>query len=90
MLSLPPPPAGDLLLTASYLSYVGCFTRSYREDLLNNKWIPFLKTLEVGCAYTRVGVGPGGGVGAIRHTKTTRIGLIHYRTSVRIYTCLLQ
>ena len=39
--------AGDLLLTASYLSYVGCFTRSYREDLLNNKWIPFLKTLEV-------------------------------------------
>eukprot|EP00731_Ephydatia_muelleri_P012058 Em0006g952a len=39
--------AGDLLLTASYLSYVGCFTRSYREDLLNGKWIPFLKTLEL-------------------------------------------
>ena len=38
--------AGDLLLTASYLSYVGCFTRLYREELLNGKWIPFLKTLD--------------------------------------------
>ena len=26
--------AGDVLLTASYFSYVGCFGRSYRIDLL--------------------------------------------------------
>ena len=39
--------AGDVLLTASYLSYVGCFGRSYRIDLLENKWMPFLAGLQV-------------------------------------------
>jgi dynein heavy chain len=39
--------AGDVLLTASYLSYVGCFGRSYRLDLLENKWMPFLHSLDV-------------------------------------------
>lgn len=38
--------AGDVLLTAGYLSYVGCFGRQYREDLLQEKWIPFLKSLD--------------------------------------------
>ncbi len=39
--------AGDVLITASYLSYVGCFGRSYRTEMLDNKWLQFLKTLEV-------------------------------------------
>ena len=39
--------AGDVLLTSSYLSYVGCFGRSYRIDLLENKWMPFLTALNV-------------------------------------------
>ena len=39
--------AGDVLLTSSYLSYVGCFGRYYRMELLENKWMPFLKSLEV-------------------------------------------
>ena len=43
--------AGDVLLTASYLSYVGCFGRSYRLDLLQNKWMPFLKSLNVGFTF---------------------------------------
>ena len=43
--------AGDVLLTSSYLSYVGCFSRSYRLDMLENKWMPFLNALDV-CAYT--------------------------------------
>ena len=38
---------GDVLLTASYLSYVGCFGKSYRTELLESKWMPFLKSLEV-------------------------------------------
>lgn len=42
--------AGDVLLTSSYLSYVGCFGRSYRLDLLENKWMPFLTSLNV-CIY---------------------------------------
>ena len=40
-------PAGDVLLTSAYLSYVGCFGRSYRTELLEQKWIPFLKSLDV-------------------------------------------
>lgn len=39
--------AGDVLMTASYLSYVGCFGRSYRTDLLDGKWLPFLGALNV-------------------------------------------
>lgn len=39
--------AGDVLVTASYLSYVGCFSRSYRKDMLHNQWLPFLTHLEV-------------------------------------------
>ena len=39
--------AGDVLLTSSYLSYVGCFGRNYRTDLLEAKWMEFLKTLQV-------------------------------------------
>ena len=42
--------AGDVLLTASYLSYVGCFGRSYRIDLLEQQWLKFLSNQEVSCA----------------------------------------
>ena len=42
--------AGDVLLTAAYLSYVGCFTRNYRLQLLEEKWMPFLKSLTVNAA----------------------------------------
>ena len=43
----PFPPAGDVLLTSAYLSYVGCFNRQYRVQLLEDKWRPFMKTLNV-------------------------------------------
>ena len=39
--------AGDVLMTASYLSYVGCFSRNYRTELITMKWMPFLKSLTV-------------------------------------------
>lgn len=38
---------GDVLLTSAYLSYVGCFSRNYRIMLMEEKWMPFLKKLEV-------------------------------------------
>ncbi|XP_066570660.1 dynein axonemal heavy chain 11 [Amia ocellicauda] len=38
---------GDVLLTAAFVSYVGSFTRPYRQDLLENMWIPFLKSQKV-------------------------------------------
>ncbi|KAL3288579.1 hypothetical protein HHI36_003018 [Cryptolaemus montrouzieri] len=43
MLTLP----GDVLLISSFISYVGCFTRNYRQALLNKYWVPFLLNLEV-------------------------------------------
>lgn len=34
---------GDVLITTAFLSYVGCFTKRYRLDMMENKWIPFLQ-----------------------------------------------
>ena len=34
---------GDVLLATAFISYVGCFSKSYRSDLLVNKWKPYLK-----------------------------------------------
>ena len=50
--------AGDVLLTSSYLSYVGCFGRPYRLELLEDKWMPFLASLDVRmqfCATVQIG-----------------------------------
>ncbi|RKP21352.1 hypothetical protein ROZALSC1DRAFT_27237, partial [Rozella allomycis CSF55] len=33
---------GDVLLAAAFLSYVGCFTKKYRTELITEKWLPFL------------------------------------------------
>jgi dynein heavy chain len=38
---------GDVLLVASFISYVGCFTKQYRVDLLEKKWIPHLAEMKV-------------------------------------------
>ncbi|XP_011314378.1 dynein beta chain, ciliary-like [Fopius arisanus] len=37
---------GDVLVVTAFISYVGCFTRKYRQDLLNIHWLPFLDKLE--------------------------------------------
>ncbi|XP_021937393.1 dynein beta chain, ciliary isoform X2 [Zootermopsis nevadensis] len=37
---------GDVLLVTAFISYVGCFTKQYRLDLLNKLWLPNLKNLE--------------------------------------------
>ena len=38
---------GDVLLIAAFISYVGSFSKVYREDLMNGKWLPFLKQQKV-------------------------------------------
>ncbi|KAK9886617.1 hypothetical protein WA026_017539 [Henosepilachna vigintioctopunctata] len=43
MVTLP----GDVLLISSFISYVGCFSRNYREALMDKYWIPFLSNLTV-------------------------------------------
>ncbi|XP_043471037.1 dynein beta chain, ciliary [Leptopilina heterotoma] len=37
---------GDVLLITSFISYVGCFTKQFRLDLLNKQWLPFLRNIE--------------------------------------------
>lgn len=34
---------GDVLLTAAFVSYVGSFTKQYRQELVECSWIPFLQ-----------------------------------------------
>ncbi|XP_028130568.2 dynein beta chain, ciliary-like [Diabrotica virgifera virgifera] len=38
---------GDILLVCAFISYVGCFTRKYRSDMLHKYWSPFLTKLDV-------------------------------------------
>ncbi|TPX70381.1 hypothetical protein SpCBS45565_g01824 [Spizellomyces sp. 'palustris'] len=35
--------AGDVLMSAAFVSYVGCFSKRYREELLQDYWFKFLK-----------------------------------------------
>ena len=37
---------GDVLLITAFVSYVGCFTKQYRLDLMDVHWLPFLKELK--------------------------------------------
>jgi len=43
---------GDVLLVTAFISYVGCFTKHFRLDLLNKLWLPNLKNLEVILVHT--------------------------------------
>ena len=38
---------GDVLMVASFISYLGYFTRPYRVELLENKWLPHAKKLKI-------------------------------------------
>eukprot|EP00058_Branchiostoma_floridae_P013849 XP_002599337.1 hypothetical protein BRAFLDRAFT_275161 [Branchiostoma floridae] len=38
---------GDVLLITAFVSYVGCFTKKYRTDLMDERWLPFMKGLKV-------------------------------------------
>ena len=38
---------GDILIVTVFISYVGYFSKAYRNDFLNNLWMPFLKQQQV-------------------------------------------
>jgi dynein heavy chain len=33
---------GDVLVSASFVSYVGPFTKPYRDEIINEKFLPFI------------------------------------------------
>lgn len=37
---------GDILLVTAFISYVGCFTKQFRIDLLTKNWLPYLRAIE--------------------------------------------
>lgn len=39
--------SGDVLLTAAFISYAGSFSKKYRRELLENLWMPFLRSQKV-------------------------------------------
>lgn len=38
---------GDILLVAAFISYVGCFTKHYRRELMDKLWLPLLQKVNV-------------------------------------------
>ncbi|XP_060647178.1 dynein beta chain, ciliary [Drosophila nasuta] len=48
---------GDILLISSFLSYVGCFTRRYREELQHKMWLPSFRRMDPHIPHTE-GVDP--------------------------------
>lgn len=43
---------GDVLLVTAFISYVGCFTKQFRLDLLTKQWLPFLRNIDPGVPIT--------------------------------------
>uniref|UniRef100_A0A3Q3L381 Dynein axonemal heavy chain 11 n=1 Tax=Labrus bergylta TaxID=56723 RepID=A0A3Q3L381_9LABR len=44
--------SGDVLLTAAFISYSGSFSKKYRRELLENLWMPFLRSQKVSIPMT--------------------------------------
>lgn len=42
---------GDVLLVTAFISYVGCFMRRYRMQLINDDWVPTLAKSNVKLSY---------------------------------------
>lgn len=38
---------GDVLLTATFVSYAGSFSKKYRHELVEHLWMPFLRSQKV-------------------------------------------
>lgn len=52
---------GDVLLISAFVSYVGYFTKKYRNELMEKFWIPYLQKLKVrGSSLRSLGRSPQG------------------------------
>lgn len=57
---------GDVLLASAFISYIGPFTSTYRKELLEQQWVPYLRKAfgAVSGGGAGAGAGAGAGVGA--------------------------
>jgi dynein heavy chain len=39
---------GDVLLASAFISYIGPFTKRYRDELIKSSWVPFMETAAQG------------------------------------------
>lgn len=46
---------GDVLLISAFVSYVGYFTKKYRNELMEKFWIPYIRNLKVSGPSLRTG-----------------------------------
>lgn len=64
---------GDVLLISAFVSYVGYFTKKYRNELMDKFWIPYVNTLQVrGSSLGKGGVPPQGGPGQVSPSPPRR------------------
>lgn len=40
---------GDTLIAAEFVSYIGAFSKSFREEILKNKWLPDIEARKIPC-----------------------------------------
>ena len=43
---------GDVLLASAFVSYIGCFNKRFRLDLMNNVFLPYMKGQASGASFT--------------------------------------
>jgi len=44
---------GDVLLSAAFVSYLGCFTKTFRVELVDKYWVPYLSRLSPQISFTK-------------------------------------
>lgn len=65
---------GDVLLISAFVSYVGYFTKKYRNELMEKFWVPYINQLKVRGSVAfitqEIWGGPRGGVGETQPNVT--------------------
>lgn len=63
---------GDVLLISAFVSYVGYFTKKYRNELMEKFWIPYVNNLKVRGTLQWLGLGETEGQPRWADTQPTR------------------
>lgn len=47
---------GDILMVSAFVSYIGYFTKVYRQELIQNSWLPFFKETKVSLLSIKINI----------------------------------